>query len=578
MASVTSAASGYADNAMMISVERTTVTAANTSGSPAARYDNSADTATSSKTQRTTATVPITPIAERKIYTAVTSATAVSKSTAATAPPSEKQAPATSTAPATTTTVITTTTVPTTTAPAVVIEAPAATEILRANFVGGVLQLKWKPVACESYMILYRVRGTTDWSTASDGFRGTEFTLKGLAGDTCYQTAVIPIRKDNSGNVLKAPAAVKDVINHVAVNYAVPKAMWLPCFTLEPMMKGKTAAQFTENFRAACLNAKSLGVNTLYVHVRAFSDAFYQSEIYPWSRYCSGTVGASPGYDPLSIMIDVAHRNGLSIHAWINPYRADFKANLDKTPGNYLVKQWYSKPNAYMQYVTYAEDYGSYWLNPGYPAVRELIFRGAEEIVSHYNIDGIHIDDYFYPTTESSFDNIPYASYNSGMKLEEWRLSNCTATVKGLYDTVKAANPSALFGIAPQGNYDNNYAYMYADVGLWLSKNGYCDYIMPQVYFGYEHKYKPFKETVQSWTSLKRSPSVKLYIGIAPANLWLNSEYENRTGIIGDQIKDSFALGASGVALYSYDSLFAPPDGKKKRASDEIAAVKAALK
>jgi len=578
MAAATTAASGYADNAMMTAVSRTTVTAGRSSDKPADQSDIASAVTVPSNIVRTTATVPISPIVDIKKVTSTVTSETVSKTTTVTSPPPEQSDASTVTAPATTTAVITTTTVQTTTAPAPVIEAPSATEIERANFTGGVLQLKWKAVACESYMIVYRVRGTTAWTTAVEGFRGTEFTYKGLAADTCYQVAVVPTRRDTSGTVLKAPAAIKDVMNHTAVNYATPKAIWIPCFTLEPMMKGKTAAQFTESFRAACVNAKSLGVNTLYVHVRAFSDAFYQSDIYPWSRYCSGTVGVSPGYDPLAIMTDVAHKNGLSIHAWINPYRADYKANLEMTPANFTVKQWYSRPNAYMQYISYAEDYGSYWLNPGYPAVRELIFKGAEEIVTHYAVDGLHIDDYFYPTTNASFDNIPFASYGKGKKLEDWRLDNCTTTVKGLYNTVKAANPSALFGVAPQGNYENNYVYMFADVALWTANSGYCDYIAPQVYFGYDHKYKPFKETVQSWLALKRSPSVKMYIGIAPANLWLVDEFEKKTGIVGDQIKDSFALGATGVALYSYDSLFAPPDGKQKRASDEISAIKAALK
>lgn len=562
-AAATSSASGLADsNAIRADISKaltdtqepqSTQTTTVTTATPAVTY-----------TPTVTTTVPVTtPAAE----TTVTS-------TAAKAPTKTETSAETTTTTVTTTVTTTETTTTTTAAP---VKPPSGTNLTQVNFSGGALNVKWEPVDCDGCDIYYRVRGTANWNLAAECKAAQEYTAGGFKADTCYEVAVVPFRTDHTGQKISGALASKCAVNHTAINYLTPKAIWIPCFTLQTMIKGRTAAQFSESFRIACQNAKDLGVNTLYVHVRAFSDALYPSDIYPWSRYCTGTVGLSPGYDPLAIMTDTAHRFGLSIHAWINPYRAEGKANLDKTTFG-TVKQWYSNPSAYPQYINYASGYGTYWLNPGYPEVRSLIFKGAEEIMSRYAVDGLHIDDYFYPDNNPEFDGAAYPAYSGGRSVFDWRLSNCTATVKGLYDTVKAANPTALFGISPQGNYENNYKYMYADVDLWTANSGYCDYIAPQIYFGYENSKKPFKETLQFWLSLKRSPAVKMYIGIAPANLWLVEEYENKTGIVGDQISDSFACGASGVALYSYESLFTPPDGKQKRASDEINAIRAALR
>lgn len=360
------------------------------------------------------------------------------------------------------------------------------------------------------------------------------------------------------------------------INYQTQKAMWVTLFDLNRMLEGRSEAQFKESFGKLCSDSKALGINTLYVHARALGDAFYQSSWYPWSAFASGTVGVSPGFDPFKTVTECAHTFGLSVHAWINPYRCGTPEQMEQMPEGYLIKKWYDDPDKYPEYISYAPDYGKYWLNPGIPAVRELIARGVEELVSNYDIDGVHIDDYFYPTTETWFDAAAYQKYGSGMTLSQWRLFNCTATVKYMYDCVKAADPSLVFGIAPQGNYENNYAYMYADVSLWLSQAGYCDYVAPQIYFGYNNRWKPFASTLAQWAALPRDKSVTLVIGIAAANMELDDEYYNDVGIISKQIRDSLT-SADGIALYSYASLFTPGSGYEDRAASERVYVKKAL-
>lgn len=351
--------------------------------------------------------------------------------------------------------------------------------------------------------------------------------------------------------------------------------MWVSVFELNRILQGRTQSQFTQGFKDICDRSKAMGINTLYVHTRPFGDSFYPSGIFPWSAYVTGTFGQAPGYDPLKIMVETAHSCGLSVHAWINPYRVSSGTNIKNAPDSYPVKKWLNDPATYPEYISYASDYYTYWLNPGIPEVRSLIVKGVEEIVNGYEVDGVHIDDYFYPTTAASFDAGAYAKYGGGNTLYQWRLSNCTATVKAIYDTVKAADSRLLFGIAPQGNYENNYYYMYADVSLWLAQKGYCDYLCPQVYYGYNHRLKPFSTVLSQWSSLPRANGVKLLIGLAPSNIWTSDEYYGRTGIIASQITDSLAA-ADGVALFRYDSLYAEA-ASASRASEEIAEISAVL-
>lgn len=356
--------------------------------------------------------------------------------------------------------------------------------------------------------------------------------------------------------------------DRLIINYKKQKAMWFPVMDLQSMIEGKTEWQYRTAFEKACQNCCELGINTVYFHARPFADAMYKSTVFPWSRYASGTPCRSPGYDPLEIAVEICHKYELSIHAWINPYRVGFEYDLLAAPDSFIVKKWYQDPSAYPDYVSYVEETGKIWMDPGRPEVRTLIVMGVKEIVENYEVDGIHIDDYFYPTTEDWFDDSSYAKYGGGLSLKDYRLRNCTVTVKAIYDAVKAVDKDLVFGIAPQGNYENNYAYMYADVALWLSTPGYCDYLAPQMYFGYEHQYKPFLTVLQQWAALPRDKSVSLIIGIAAANIELQDEFNDNKGIIASQIRDGFKY-ATGIALYRYDSLYDPAPGYEQRAASE---------
>lgn len=226
--------------------------------------------------------------------------------------------------------------------------------------------------------------------------------------------------------------------SYQAVNYSEVKGIWISYIELAEIMQGQSKEGFRRNIAAVFDNCVSLGINTVYVHVRSHSDAYYKSELFPWSKYITGTLGNDPGYDPLAVMLKEAHSRSLSFQAWINPLRACSTGQIGSY-GNFPV---YSFATAAGMKGKYAVDVsGTYYLNPAYEEVTELIAAGASEILANYNVDGLHIDDYFYPTTDASFDSSAYSAsgYSS---LSDFRFANCDRMVKELYSAVKDANPT----------------------------------------------------------------------------------------------------------------------------------------
>ena len=334
-----------------------------------------------------------------------------------------------------------------------------------------------------------------------------------------------------------------------ACNYETVKAVWISYLELAPIVSDGEE-HFREAFAEMCINCRSVGVNTLITHVRTFGDAFYPSKLFPQTKAFCGK-----SFDALAVMTEEAHKQGLSIHAWINPLRCEVSDILDKTSDKFKIGQWYHDPSRFDSYIMNVEDTGHWWLNPGIDEVRRLIAAGAAEIVRNYEVDGIHIDDYFYPTTEGWFDAGIYVEQGSDLPLNEWRLENCNKMVKGIYDAVKQENPTVEFGIAPQGNIENNYNYMFADVRKWCAENGFCDYICPQIYFGYNNPYKPFAPTLAVWQELCGNSGRKLLIGIAAYKINTEDEFVDDIGIISRQAELALSR-TDGAVLFSYNSLF----------------------
>ena len=340
------------------------------------------------------------------------------------------------------------------------------------------------------------------------------------------------------------------------------RAMWISYKEWETMDFSSEAA-FTEQAAQLMANSAELGMNRVLVQVRPFADAIYPSELFPWSDLCTGTQGQDPGYDPLAILVEQAHSAGLAIEAWINPYRVRLNASY---PAGEL-----SANNPAVLHPDWAKEVnGGIYLDPANPDVQAYIADGVQEILDNYAVDGIHFDDYFYPTTEESFDEAEYAASGTGLSLADWRRENVNSLVSLVYRTVKESSPTAVFGISPQGNPDNNYNGQYSDVGLWMSTPGYLDYVMPQIYWGFGYTLKSgsdrfaFENIVAEWAAMPRADSVALCAGLGAYRIGdgdggsnENSTSQWQTGCnLASQVEGLRGAGLDGYALYRYASLF----------------------
>lgn len=262
------------------------------------------------------------------------------------------------------------------------------------------------------------------------------------------------------------------------------------------------------------------GMNAIVMQVRPVADAFYPSTLEPWSEYLTGKQGLppTPYYDPLQFMIDETHKRGMEFHAWFNPYRAVFNTGSSSISPSHI-----TRINKEM-----AVTYGKYkWFDPALPQVREHVSRVIRDVVSRYDIDAVHFDDYFYPYKidgKDFPDGKSYAKYGKGMNKADWRRSNVDSIIKLLSETIKATNPRVKFGISPFGiwrnkrqdpsgsetNGSSNYDDLYADIRLWLQK-GWIDYVTPQLYWQIGHRLADYNALIDWWST--NTYGRQLYIG-----------------------------------------------------------------
>ncbi len=330
--------------------------------------------------------------------------------------------------------------------------------------------------------------------------------------------------------------------------------VWVPYFSLST--PENTQEAFEANYLEIAQTAKEKGVNAMFVHVRPFSDALYPSATYPWSHILTGTQGQDPGFDPLQFMIDTTHDLGMGFHAWLNPLRV----KTSETPASLADNNPYTVLSPeYPQY--FMEWEGGIYLNPAYPAVRAMIAQGAAEIAENYDVDGIHFDDYFYPSEDPSLDSAAYESYTQSVEnplpLLEWRAANINAMVAQVYESIKAVKEEVVFGISPQGNIANDEA-MGADVKTWAAVPGYVDYLAPQLYFSFENEALGYLEALEEWAALPQHEGLKLYAGLALYKVGTDADggtWLGRDDIIALQAEAALEAGYQGVILYSSDYL-----------------------
>lgn len=333
--------------------------------------------------------------------------------------------------------------------------------------------------------------------------------------------------------------------------------VWISFIELDQMVN---SGDFDKTFSTVVKNCKDFNITDIFLHAVPFCDAIYKSKIY-CSRY------ENAGIDVLETAIKLCHKNGIRVHAWMNPYRVKQGDNDPSTLNkNSLAYKWLNDDDPANDKNVLFTDTGIY-LNPAEIEVRQTIISAVREIVACYKIDGVHFDDYFYPTTDESFDKVSYSEYaadtNNPLSLGDFRRANVNALISGCYTAIKFKDKKVLFSISPAADIEKNYEAYYADIDAWC-KNECVDIIIPQLYFGYEYKSERFcfDNLLPAWKRLLEGTNTRLCIGLGVYKTGTATEADGEEWQNNDDILSRETLTCAedadidGQIFYSYSSLF----------------------
>jgi len=329
-----------------------------------------------------------------------------------------------------------------------------------------------------------------------------------------------------------------------------------------------TSMQKAEFIRQLDMHQRN-GMNAVIVQVRPACDAFFPSDLEPWSEWLTGTQGKAPvpWYDPLQFMIEETHKRGMEFHAWCNPYRAVFRVNRSSIAASHVSKvhpDWI---------LTYGD---TKYLDPGNKQVQLFVVSVIRDMLKRYDIDGIHFDDYFYPyriAGKEFPDNASFKKYGNGMDRDEWRRSNVDSVILMLSRAIRQTKKTCKFGISPFGVWRNisqdpegsdthagqtNYDDLYADILLWL-KNGWIDYVVPQLYWEFEQKNAPFGVLLDWWS--KHSYGRPCYIGLGYYRAGSNAYWRDKTQLPRQLTAIRNTPNVQGEVYFSSTSFFKNPYG-----------------
>lgn len=296
------------------------------------------------------------------------------------------------------------------------------------------------------------------------------------------------------------------------------RGAWLP--TVTGQYRGMSTEKMQQTLLDQLNSLQGAGINAILFQVRPESDALYPSSIEPWSRWLTGVQGQAPSplWDPMQFMIDECHKRGMEFHAWINPYRVK-TTNSSTLAANHV---YHAHPEWFVQYG------GQLYFNPAFPESRRHINKVVSDIVTRYDVDAIHMDDYFYPypkAGENFNDDESFRLYGGGFSNKaDWRRSNVNLLIRSIHETIRGLKPWVKFGVSPFGIYRNqssdplgsrtnglqNYDDLYADVLLW-AKEGWIDYNIPQLYWEIGHPRADYAVLIDWWA--KHSGNRPLFIG-----------------------------------------------------------------
>lgn len=331
-----------------------------------------------------------------------------------------------------------------------------------------------------------------------------------------------------------------------------------------PSKQGLSAQQQQQEFINHLNYLKSAGFNAVIVQVRPAADVFYESQLEPWSRYLSGKQGQPPfpKYDPLDFMIEETHKRNMEFHAWFNPFRALVSNSFNPNPESHPTKK---HPDWIIPYD------GKSYFDPGNAQARQHIIKVIMEAVNNYDLDAVHIDDYFYPypvAGKTFNDETSYKLTNSGMSKADWRRSNVNTFIWQLNNDIKNKKPWVKFGVSPfgvwrninkdpRGSYTNGatacYDDLYSDVLHWIDKR-WVDYVAPQLYWEHGHRIAPYDVLLPWWK--KNTENTQYFVGLGVYRMVdakPGSKYFGTQEIL-KQIEEGRKVKANGFIMYSMKS------------------------
>ncbi|MET3210587.1 UNVERIFIED_CONTAM: uncharacterized lipoprotein YddW (UPF0748 family) [Paenibacillus sp. PvR008] len=361
--------------------------------------------------------------------------------------------------------------------------------------------------------------GGSSSNTSTSDNQGTVDTNQGINDDE-QASVTSPSTSTNEGSSNSSQGNVVQVKASTSMRGA-----WIS--TINGDWPSSAARSSTEKqkqeFTKMLDDLQGMGINAVFVQVRASGDALYPSNLVPWSKYLTNTQGKNPGYDPLKFMISESHKRGMEFHAWFNPFRANSTGTTSGLAANHVANQhpdWIVKNGSQL------------YINPGIPAARQHVIAAIMEVVDGYDIDGVHLDDYFYPYSGTFDDDATFQAYNANKisNKGDWRRDNVNSFVRDLGKSIHASKSKVQFGISPFGVWRNKsqdltgsdtkagvtaYDTTFADVRTWINK-GWIDYVAPQIYWSIGFPAASYDKLVAWWSNEVKNSDVKLYIGHSP--------------------------------------------------------------
>lgn len=385
------------------------------------------------------------------------------------------------------------------------------------------------------------------------------------------------------------------------------RGIWVSNVANIDMPRGLECEALKEYLANMVKNVASYNMNTIVYQVRPSSDALYNSKLNPWSKFVTGKEGQNPGFDVLQFVIDEAKKYNIKIHAWMNPYRVSTAAlNIEEKSLEEAHKEFLNS----LDDLNFAKRYPEHTivdgsnkviLSPSHPEVIDFVTKTIMEVVENYDVEGVHIDDYFYPYAKIPFereeqDFIKYRKFDD-QSFDDWRRSNVDTMIESIHDALKKSfsktGKKVLFGISPfaiyrthssikEGGWDKGsynaegglqcYSELYSDVYKWM-KEQWIDYVVPQVYFPFERKDVTYHDLVKWWNTIAKETNTILYIGQGLYQMGSNEVWQNPEEI-ANQLKFNCQYDhVSGSIFFTYRDLVKGQNDIKDHALDTIKAL-----